>query len=372
LLRLINTIVKFMASSQLAAVLILGLVITSTIGIAGYSQVFSSDFFIALGVLFLLNLLFCIVKQGLVLVQSIKCSLARPKSKIKRLKIIIVPGNEEPYKNSLLNKAGILIFHIGILAVTSGALISGIFGFTGKLGLFEGQYFNELEDMYTYTKKGIFAGDYKEDFGVFLHEIKPVEHIEKKPYNRADISVLKKGIEVYRGKLEEGQSKELGRSAVSFYNFGYSVELATYHPGQYRQIERIGLDTEEEMGYQQYVGSVEKENGLYYFRIEFLPDLRSLKKPLKTSSYELRNPVIHLQARKADKGKKTSELVFDGAIKAGESVRFNDGYMVTFNGFLTWAAFLVTKYNGIYTMFGGFILAVAGLILRYMIKITDI
>jgi len=369
--KLLRTAIKFLASSKLAAILIFGLAAVSTAGIAVSAEIFSSPVFLGLAVVFLLNLTFCTAKQTIFLIGNYLKNKDAPTLK-QKLKLTIIPGEETGVrKKSFLNRAGTVIFHLGILAITTGSLLFAVFGFTGKFGLFEGELFNELQQGYTFTQKGFLAGDYRKDLGVFLHSLEPVEITERKPYMQADVSVLENGLEKYRGQLEEGESKELKENSITFYNFGYFIELILKPPEKPETVERIGLDTHEHAGYQQYVAGAGIENNLYSLQVEFLPDLVSYERPLRTRSYQLKNPSLYMLARKKSEERKTSDVVFEGIIKLGQTAEFKDGFMVTFSGYRPWAAFLITKYNGIYAIYTGFILTAAGLGLRYMIAVTE-
>lgn len=108
-----------------------------------------------------------------------------------------------------------------------------------------------------------------------------------------------------------------------------------------------------------FVGKIDFPQTPYIFEMKFYPDI-------SMNSFYLIRPILYLRVLKG-----TDNVVFDGLIIPGDIVNI-EGNLLSLFHISHWSGLIFAKDIGIVIVYAGFIIAVTGIIITYMLPYKEI
>jgi len=390
---IIKRIIKILSSVKLALFIMIGLTIASILGVTKLEGVFSSWWFLALVIIFFLNTLTCTIQQ-----------VRRTLSKVKGLKngnwnsskrinkelrinekefqgdigeIIQKAFQKKKYKTkefvkeesilflNIKNKLaywGSVIFHISLLIVIVGGVLTLTMKMWGSFGVLEKKFFNDRHEDYVMTNEGPWTDHDFSRFKLYLNRVilDITDEGELHDY-KADITFFEDGQPVKRALVS-------GPSPVEYKGLIFYKKLFGYAPGLI-----LKQDGEEKVRFFTTIDTkLDKSQNIYYkqeFKIprsnlkveaDFYPTITISDGKPEIKSHTLERPAMYLKVFEGDK------LLYDGVLFKDKTVNFAN-YSLHFAKLKRWYGFSVVRDYGISIVFFGFGLSVIGLIFIYLI-----
>jgi len=262
-------------------------------------------------------------------------------------------------KGRSLNFWGSIVFHLGLLVLSVGVLVSIATRSTGRTVIGIGQKFYDRPQDYLEMRRGLVSPAYS-NFQVEIDKVSAT--YSKKSLPRNIISRVKV---IDGGKLAVSTlvdaSHPLIYKGTYFYQVGYGYSpFLVLKDEEGREIfsAYVNLLTLTTPNKKQ----VYKDS--FYFlqemrvNAEFFPDGVVKNKIVQTRSYELRNPILLITV---NQGKKK---LFKGPLRINQSVKVG-GMTLAFTDVVKWVGFHVVKDRGIPIIYSSFVLGVAGLSLAF-------
>lgn len=335
---------NMLKSKKLAATLIFLLAAVSTIGMVNTElDIFQTWWFALLGIVFLVNLTTCTFQQTLN-AYRLWCKASSP----------------------ILGRWGIWgasLFHIGLIAVTVGALISASMKMTGYLRLAEGEVRYELHDYYAHIDEGpFFKESSHRGFGITMLE----QQVITKETGEIDevISVL--GI-MENGEIVKttplGEKEPVIYKGVSIFRRepGFAPKIKILSPDGRKLADTYALFLTERKGDKSrfILEGLPISETAYKLNMEFFPDMVVKGEEVITDRYTLTNPGVLITVMEGP------NLVTRKIIKAGEDMEFA-GYSIKIGDIIHWNGFEIVNDRGAAYVFVGSWIALAGLVLMYL------
>ncbi len=280
-------------------------------------------------------------------------------------------GNNDSFvaiKNRLSPLATI-IFHLSFLIILFGGVVSFYTNFKGFVSLAKGEEFDGKFEMVKMPYIGSLPS-----ISFTIKDIHPVYYRKEIPI-RLDVTILSDGIEYHAGInkpfKKEGLSfviKELDVAPLFVIKDKKGDEI----DGAYVKIKAIGgkEDFFDMAGYRFVTRFIPDYRSLLDERIrEDLPVVMRIPDAQKMNNMaqkkEIKDPAVVIKVLKDKK------IIKIGMLRLGKSIEFDD-YRLFFMDIRYWLRFYCTSDKGIVFVYIGFIIAIAGLILRFLFPRIEI
>lgn len=307
----------------------------------GLDNVFSTRWFLALSLIFLVNTAVCTINQIF---------------KARRLHATV--GKERPSVSIWASP----IFHVGLIITVLGALISQGTRMSGKFIVTAGQIFNDGHQNYVTLSEGPFFG---EDHGAFQVALEKVI-LGYSPQGLPDtissrVTVLKNGMTVKSGEINF--NKPLTTGNLKFYQysqFGYAAGIRVmdrngYETGRFRAV----LETKYKPAAYEFIGKFNLPGTGDIAEARFYPAIDPATRLSRQNIYRPEYPGLALTVRRG------SQRIFQGMLSKDSPVSVGE-YRLVFDHYLLWSGITVVRDPGLYVIYTGFWIAVAGLGLIYI------
>ncbi len=375
-------------SKRLAAAMIFILAAVAAAGMAfpQMNRVFQTRWFVAIGLIFLINLTACTVQQvinscrlwrkrnSLIIniEKNVETSTFSDKYIPENVKKEIAKRRYKPVLSSagysLWVKGGVgiwgsVIFHAALILITLGAIASWTMKMEGHLKIAEGEVRYELHGYYDGIIEGpYFRENYHKGFGLTLQK----QNIIVDRYGNvddiiSDIAVIENGRIVEQVSLGEKEPFVYRGLRIFQREAGFAPYFEIYGPekktlaGTYVLLETHNHANKAEF----YLNGFPVPDSPYSLNIKFYPDMVRRGKEITTDKYTLTNPAAHVYVMK------DRQLVAEEVIKPGESLEF-DGYTVTMGDIRHWNGFDIVNDRGADIVFAGSWAALLGLGIMYL------
>lgn len=262
---------------------------------------------------------------------------------------------------------GTAFFHASLLLILCGVLLGSLTKFEGFLQLAEGQTVVEAGDAYLATQQGLFFRRRQPGMEITLDRVEVVYPKSGKPDDfRSRITIREQGRAVKEAEVTKRDPLAYG--GFTFYQrlYGYAPALQI-RDGRGREIfgAFVSLATEEVPGGHLYRDIFSIPGTGLEVEAQFYPDLSIGGDYLNRRTYLPVRPGLVLTVREK------SRVLFQGSIRPGEGVQAGV-YQVSFPEWRRWSGLTVTRDEGRVIVYLGFVLAIAGLTMMYLVVPKEI
>ncbi|WP_418790416.1 hypothetical protein [Phosphitispora sp. TUW77] len=279
------------------------------------SMIFFSPLFLAVVLLFEINLISCTFRQ-------------LKKAVNRRLK-------------------GSVIFHIGLVIIVLGALIQFAFGFTGYFRIIEGDVFESRQDNYYIAREGVFYREEPVKSELFLQKIDIPPDDQEGTRGRGLLTLVRDGEVAAKQWVSADDSLSYGLMDIAFNRMGYYLMLD--------YTDSLGKTL---AAYPLLLQSVEILDGTGFSG--------SLK--IQGTDYTISLKSEHVPEFQVTVDKKVSgeqaETIYKGRAAVGDTVSL-DRNEITLSHLVPWIIFRIRYEYGFYIIYAGMIIATAGMLLLY-------
>ena len=348
----LQSVWSFVRSKKLAAVMILILTLVSAAGmVIQQANIFQTPWFTAIGIIFLINLTACTVQQ---LINCFRMVGKKP---------VLDNGRNSFRVKGPWRLWGSGIFHIGLIIIVVGSLVSGSAKMAGQIKLAEGEERYELHHNYDSINEGPFFRERRHrGFGLRLssQEVIPDENgnvdrifshlaILENGYVVRQETMSQKEPMVYRGiRIYQGQAGFAPLIEIS--GPGNKVLVSTY-----LLLESRKTGGKTEFGFDGFP----VPGTPYSFDIKFYPDMVQQGAEISTEKYILSNPAAVITVTDG------AEIIAREVVRSGGFMEFA-GYRVKMGDIRHWNAFDLVNDLGANFVFAGLWVALAGLVIMYL------
>ena len=261
---------------------------------------------------------------------------------------------------SLLTKKyaykGNLISHIAFIFIFTGVLLSSLFRFSGEALVMEGDTFWGEEKEYLRKPSYGLIQQTPPPISFKLDSITPGYWDNQLYFVRLDAAIRYPGESpVNRGIIRLNGGFDINGSRVRLKEFGYFPEILVGKKGELIK-KGVTRMTVFPPGAEDIL---EIDN--YQMHVQVLPDPKLEGGRIRNMSMNLKEPVFLVRVVWLGRD------IYRGALRKGEPVRFGD-FSLTFTGIKPWVRIAVVKDPGEALVFSGFILGIAGLVMRLLKK----
>ena len=262
-----------------------------------------------------------------------------------------------------LGKYGSVVFHISLLLMLLGFTLSSLMSMEGTMVITEGQTRPDEPSSYVFLRLAPFFPPANEDkFAVTLQQLKINYPGQGVPDDYSSAITL---------TTNSGTTKEalVTKSAPAYLDgISFHQDLYGYAPavvikdktGRLILETYVNLATRSQPSAQTYEDSFTVPGTELKVGLTFFPDL-SKKENYITGSYQPVNPGLQVLVSQGE------QVLFSGSAAIGETIEFGN-YQVGFPDFRRWSAIMISKDPGLPLVYSGFLLAVAGLIMIYLLS----
>lgn len=377
---------KLLISKTLAANLIFILAVVSALGmLMPRLSVFQTRWFAVLGVVFLLNLTACSCQQlinALRLWQNrhrlIKKDINTEVSaadqdqvtknfaelmRKRRYKAVSGTGGKLLWTKQNFGIWGAGIFHVGLILITIGALISGATKMSGYMKIAEGEVRYEQHENYEALEEGpFFRETWHTGTGIMLN--KQRVEIDSNGIIKnviSDISIMEGGSPAQNISLGEKDSVIYNGLRIFEKDSGFAPYIEIAGPDRatilqtYLLLETDNTVTPERF----YLKGFRLPNTKYAINIEFYPDMVLQGSRISTNKLILTNPAAVITLMEANR------KIAKNVMRPGQSFEMQ-GFSLKMGEVLQWSGFDIVNDQGADFVFGGSWVALGGLILMYL------
>ncbi|MCL4537843.1 MAG: cytochrome c biogenesis protein ResB [Nitrospirae bacterium] len=262
-------------------------------------------------------------------------------------------------KNSI-NRWGGVIFHSGLFLIIIAALIGLAFQKRGFVQVMEGEVFSGIHDDFLVKELGVFQKRFDVGFKTqlykFNHEYWETDQIKD---ISSSVNIIDKD-----GKTKEktinvnSPLKYNGINIYQSFDYGYALTFILKRPDGSETVTHFLLDRPDRRT-KPFIGSSDFPRTPYIFKMKFYSDI-------SMNSFRLGKPILYLQVLKG-----VNNIVFDGLIIPGNMINI-EGNLVKFFNISHWSGLIFAKDIGIVIVYAGFIIAVTGIIIIYMLPYKEI
>ncbi len=307
----------------------------------GLQNVFATRWFLALSLVFLVNTTVCTINQV-----------------FKARRLHAAAGKRRPPVSIWASP----IFHMGLIITVLGALISQGTRMSGKFIITAGQIFNDRHQNYVTLNEGPL---FDEDHGAFQVALEKVI-LGYSPQGLPDtissrLTVLKNGMTVKIGEINF--NKPLTSGNLKFYQysqFGYATGIRVldrndYEIGRFRTV----LETKYKPSAYEFTGKFAIPGTGDVAEARFYPAIDPATRIPRQKTYKPDYPGLALTVQR------DGQRIFQGMLSKGSPVTVGE-YRLVFDHYLLWSGITVVRDPGLYVIYTGFWIAVAGLGLMYI------
>ncbi|KXS44344.1 MULTISPECIES: cytochrome c biogenesis protein ResB [unclassified Candidatus Frackibacter] len=352
------------------------------------NHLFHSRWFIGLGILFLINLTACTIEQVKLAIRRWKNfeqlnfaikDLNKTKeyqvnSKLSDTKLKMENVlNKKRYKLNLKNdgliatkyKWGLwssVICHIGLIIIIIAALSSMMFKMYGYDPIAEGQVFTERHEDYFYIEEAPFFNEDHLGFKATVKDQRIIYDGNKFDKLETDLAIIKNGRMIKEQTVHKGHP--LIYKGVYFYydKHGY-VPLFTLLNKDKDPIYRsfTFFDTIEGKNGEEFNMEYQFPQTNLKIKATFYPDFAIKDGEYITKTELIKNPVVDLEVYKSEK------KIYDGLLKQDKPIQLGDKTL-TMGEVRGWTGFVISRDPGNTPIFIGFIVALIGMIMIYLVN----
>ncbi len=277
------------------------------------SEIFFSPLFLAVVLIFEINLISCTVRQ---------------------LKKAVTPHM----------KASVL-FHTGLIIIVSGALIQLAFGFTGYVRITEGAVIENRPNQYYIAREGVFHLQESGKSELFLQktDIPPGNAPEE---IRGLLALVRNGDVVAKEWVGKGDSLSHKRMDIAFNRMGYYLMLDFSDTMGKTSVYPLLLQSMETPGGSAYSGSRTISGTDYVISVK-----------------SQHVPEFEITVAKTGSGGQ-AETVYQGRAAVGDTVSL-ERYNITLSHLTPWMIFRTRYEYGFYIIYAGMLIATAGMFILY-------
>lgn len=385
---------RILASKKLALILIIALTIYSVWGMLEPQdkrfEVFSTPVFYLLVAIFFINTFSCTIKQIRILLKGnginpqyssrepffkvvytselddiyfgVTSFLAKNKYSLtieeEKEKIIL-----KAEKNKI-SKWSSVFFHVSLLLVIIGVLVSLLFKMDGIILLVEGQRLSEDHGSYVSITEGpLFREEGHTGKHIFMQKINLYYDKQNKIINEVE-DVFTFGEEQFTMKA----SKPLNVKGFSIYHnkLGYAVDLKLVNTkNQQIQVITAPLYRGKFQNHNNYEGSFLLPGG-YPVKAKLYPDVQNIMGQLNSKTNILKNPLLSIDIKSS-----VGKSVYTGNLAQGAQVKLED-YSLTFAGISKWSALRLVKEPGIPIIYSGFFISVFSVGMMFLFPVKTV
>lgn len=260
---------------------------------------------------------------------------------------------------------GSVLFHIGLIVVVFGSLLSGAVKTTGYMMLAEGETRREVHDNYDVIYQGpFFKNEDHYGFGITMKkQRKYYDDTGRLDYLISDLVIAENGRPVLEKPVTKGEPLLYKDIRFFEYDDGFApLVILKKSDGSIAWQTFLLLNTHRYATRRTYYyNNLQLPGTPYTLTMEFYPDMAVKGKMVYNKSSRLNNPAAKVVIR--EKGRQIAEKV----VKRDEPLIFN-GYRFSFEDIRAWTGLEVVRDPGAGILFGGFWLSLAGLMVLYFLR----
>lgn len=276
----------------------------SLILMLSFDKVYSSWWFLGLGAVLSLNLLFCLARR------------------VKALKTT--------------GELGSFILHLSILVILTGSLISGLTGHRNYIEVGVGDSV-KLADR-NFSNLELTVKDFKIDY---------YDNHEPKQYT-SELSLKTEKGDTVRGQISVNHPLTIHGIKIYQQNYGYLIG---------GQVEVAGKTVSFDVANAKEILLDKDQNTR--LKLLFIPDFDEQNKTLQTKTYRPHNPRLVCALMR-------EEEVIDAQTLAPGEMKELKGYPVTFQDYRYFTGLEIKQDSGTTVIFSGFVLLLLGFVVRYL------
>jgi cytochrome c biogenesis protein len=260
-------------------------------------------------------------------------------------------------KNSI-NKWGGVIFHSGLFLIIVAAIIGLAFQKRGFVQVMEGEVLSGSDSDFLVKYMGLFSKRFDAGFKIHL------SGFQHTYWDTGDIKSLESSVGVIQGNTTADYTiavnSPLTINGVKVYqssNYGYALSFLLKSSTGKQVVTHFLLDRPDSIG-RPAIGRSDFANTDYIFDMKFYPDIT------KPSFYPSK-PIVYL--RVIERG----TPVFDGLVIPGQAVKVKNDILL-FAAIRSWSGLIFAKNIGTNIAYAGFVIAIAGMIINYLLPYKEI
>jgi len=354
------------------------------------TRIFYSPTFLAITLLFFLNLAICTFRQFKSLKQE-ACSTEFP-VKVRTFPVITQQEKEAllPQIRELLRSKGFktisnsygfplyaykgtigrwgsLVFHLGILIIILGALIQLTFDFTGFLGMAEGDTFIDNRENYSVVREGFLGSREFGQFKLFLQQVN-IKSQKTRAQAEGLLTLIQDEEIVKRQWLGQGHPLSYGLMNIYYDRMGYFINVIIQRHGK-SETYPVRLDTSTHALSEEYKGHLTISSSNYNITVILVPDLtkeQSLGTGVpRTMSYEPKNPAGFIVVTKAGNNG-ARQKIYSGTVPLGQKIVLAGEEKLVLDSVIPWITLYVKNQFGLYIAYAGLTIATVGVCMLYL------
>lgn len=259
---------------------------------------------------------------------------------------------------------GSTIFHVGLIMVLLGGLLSQGFKMTGYMMLGEGEIRSESHEMYgVINESALFREKWHSGFDIGLmrldKEISPDGWVNKR---RARIFIAEQGQKVLEATVERGQPLDYKGMRIYFYDWGFApLVTVTDFSGKPSFQSYVLFNTHRYPTWDRfYSENTALGNSGLVMNAEFYPDYVNEQGQEKTRSELIKNPRFKLSIKQENKE------IYNGPVTPGQTIQVGE-FNITWGEIRFWTGFEMVRDPGANLVFAGSWLALSGLVILYLL-----
>lgn len=363
---------KFLQSKQLAVWLIIALTIASLAGVIipqdqgkgeyaiwaqkyqlfvpiveflGLNQVFQTKWFLGLGLIFVINLTSCTVGQ-INRVWKLRYTLRR---------------DEPALPKGYWGVFGNCIFHIGLVIIVVGGLLTLGYKMSGYVEIAEGETFVESHRNYGSVTEGPLFNENHLGFEVTVTKLERIFTDEGNlDYVRSRLTVADSGRKPFESTAELGQPFTYRGITFYYSKSGFAPFVTIKDPQGQTVLEGYALfNSMWHNNTGEYNMDLEIPGTDMVLKARFYPDAIIKDRRVTTKTLQLANPVI--QALVMEKNNPAGKI----ELRPDRNATFK-GWTIGMGDVRLWAGFEVVRDPGAPVIFSGFLICLAGLIMSFL------
>jgi len=265
-------------------------------------------------------------------------------------------------QKGLLGSWGVALFHLSLLMLILGVILTQAMKFEGKFIIAEGQTWSNQVDNYLGRNAGPWFRTWmRPEFQLHLEKFSAVYLQDDFPQQLTSrVNLIKPDNTVSQHIVQVVKPLRYKGFTIYQANHGYAPELIFVNPRGDTLLEAvISLNTNTNGG-ENYVDEIDVPNTGFRIHMRFLPDFRQDgPKKFSSRSWEPKNPGIVVLVRDV-----TDKILYQGPLLLGKEISF-EGYTLKFPAYRHWSGFNAIFDPGYPVIFAGFILGTIGLIIMF-------